>query len=94
MKILTKSITADAQVVAGECYVVGAELNDLIANAYLELFNEDASTQTAAQLFVTLRASAQYQFTKIMFPLPGLKCDGVYADIDGTDAKGTLYYYY
>jgi hypothetical protein len=94
MKILTKAITADAQVVAGECYVVGAELNDLIGNAFLELFDEDASTQTAAQLFVILRASAACQSVNIMFPMPGLKCNGVYADIDGTDAAGTLYYYY
>lgn len=94
MKILTKAITADAQVVSGECYVVGAELNDLADDAWLELFNEDASTQTAAQLFVLLRVSDECQSASIMFPMPGLKCDGVYADINGTGAVGTLYYYY
>ncbi len=94
MKILHKSITADAQVVAGECYVVGVELNDLTGNAFLELFDEDDNSETAAQLFATLRVTATSQFASIMFPMPGLKCNGVYADWDGTGAVGTLYYYY
>ena len=93
MQILHKSITADAQVV-NECYVVGVELNDAAADAYIEFYNENSSSETAAQLFCTLRVSDETQFTSMMFPMPGLKCDGVYADWNGTGAIGTLYYYY
>ena len=91
MKILHKVISADAIVVPGECYVVGAELNNCTDDGYLKLYN--ALTTTAAQLFATLRTSTTEQFDTIMFPMPGIKCSNVYADIDGTSA-GTLFYYY
>lgn len=97
MKILSKVIAAntDTQVVSGECHVVGAELNDASGDAYILLYNEDSATKTASQLFVTLRVSDEKPFAKIMFPMPGLKCDGVYVDHDGASGGvGTLYYYY
>ena len=91
MKILHKAITADAIVVSGECYVVGVELNNATDDGYLMIYN--ALTTTASQLFVTLRTSVTEQFDSVMFPMPGIKCADVYANIDGTSA-GTLYYYH
>lgn len=94
MKILSTSFTGDAQLVGSECYVVGAELNDVTGDAYAILYNEASSAKTAAQIFLTLRVCDETQCANLMFPLPGLKCDGVYVDWNGTSAVGTLYYYY
>lgn len=96
MQILTKviAVDTDAQVISGECYVVGAELNDSSGDDNIKLYNEDSSTKTASQLFVTLRACAEVPFVKIMFPMPGLKCDGVYVKHGDAGGVGTLYYYY
>ena len=94
MKIQHISITTSAGliVVPDECYVVGIELNDITGDAYLMAYN--ALTATAAQLFCTLRACDEQQSVNIMFPMPGLKCDAVYVNLNGTDEVGTLYYYY
>ena len=89
MKILSKVMTADAIMVSGECYVVGAELNHT-TTANLALYN--AASAVGAQLLDTLRVSATNQFTSIMFPMPGIKCDNVYS-VKSAGA-GTLYYYY
>lgn len=93
MRILHKAITADAILVSGDCYVIGAELNDAAEDAYLMIYND--TTTTAAQLLFTLRVSApaETQFDSVMFPLPGIKCENVYANIDGAAALGTLFYY-
>ena len=94
MKILSKSLTTSGGeiVVNDECYVVGAELNDITGDAYLKLYN--ALTTTTSQLFLTLRACDEAQAVSLMFPMPGLKCDAVYSNLNGTDEVGTLYYYY
>ena len=93
MRIQHKAVTADAIVVAGECYLVGAELSDAAEDAYMAIHN--ATTTTAAQLMFTLRSSAtaETQWASIMFPLPGIKCDNIYANIDGASATGTVFYY-
>jgi len=92
MRILHKAITGDAIAIAGECYLIGAELNDDTQDAYLAVYN--AKTTTATQLLFTLRVSApaETQFDSVMFPKPGIKCQNVYVNIDGADATGTLYY--
>jgi len=93
MKIQHKAVTADAIVVSGECYLVGAELSDAAEDAYMAIHN--AATTTAAQLLFTLRSSAtaETQWASIMFPMPGIKCSDIYANIDGAAAVGTVYYY-
>lgn len=89
MKILHK-VMATGIMVSGECYVVGAELNDLTGDANAAIYN--AAAATAAQLFATLRASDEAQSVNVMFPMPGIKCDNVYITL--TNGAGTLYYYY
>jgi hypothetical protein len=89
MKILHK-VMATGIMVSGECYVVGMELNDLTGDASLAVYN--AAAATAAQLIATLRASDEAQAVNVMFPIPGIKCDNVYATL--TNGAGTLYYYY
>ena len=92
MQILHTVIGADAQVVSGECYVVGVEISDLTGDGLCAFYNEATETHTAAQLFCTLRCTDETQFASLMFPMPGLKCDGVAAD--WTSGAATLYYYY
>ncbi len=87
MKILHKAI-ATGVVIYGECHVVGVELNDT-TDANLAIYNAGAAT--AAQLFATLRVTEEVTFNSIMFNMPGLKCDNVYATLSAGNA--TLYYY-
>ena len=91
MQILHAVVGADAQVVAGECYVVGVSIDDLTGDGLCAFYNENASSKTAAQLFCTLRCTDETQFASMMFPMPGLKCDGVYAD--WTSGAAYVYYY-
>lgn len=92
MQIFHKVIGANAQVVSGECYVVGVEIDDLTGDGLCKFYNESTTSTTAAALFCTLRCTDETQFASMMFPMPGLKCDGVYAD--WTSGAATLYYYY
>lgn len=87
MKIQSKVI-ATGIVISGECYVVGVELNHT-GTANMPVYN--AAAATATQLFATLRVTATNQFTSVMFPMPGIKCDSVYATLSAGAA--TLYYY-
>ena len=89
MKIFHKAI-ATGVMVPEECYVVGAEVNDVTGGANAAIYNAGAATST--QLICTLRVIDQTQFDSIMFPMPGVKCDKVYITL--TNGAGTLYYYY
>ena len=91
MQILHGVIGANAQVVAGECYVVGVSIDDKTGDGLCAFYNENAATGSAAQLFCTLRCTDETQFASMMFPMPGLKCDGVYAD--WTSGAAYVYYY-
>jgi len=95
MKLQHKAIaaTVDQIAVAGECFLVGAELSDAAEDAFMAVYN--STTTTAAQLLFTLRSSAvaETQYANIMFPLPGIKCDNIYVNIDGAAGTGTIYYY-
>ena len=90
MRILSQSVTGDAQVVAGECYFVGAELAHS-TDTEMILYNENSSSKTAAKKISTLRVVDEMEYANVMLPMPGLKCDGIYAD--WTAGVGTVYYY-
>ena len=90
--ILTKSITGDVQITTKACYLVGVELSHDAADTILIIYDEDDGDKTAAKKVVTLRTSVEQQDTSRMFPLPGIKCIGLYADYDA--GIGTVYYYY
>ena len=85
-----KTVTADAQVVPGECYLMGVELTQNSATSLI-IYDEATSDATAAQKVVTLRTSAEFQDAKRTFTFPGIKCVGLYAA--WTAGVGTVYYY-
>ena len=87
MKIQSKVI-ATGVVISGECYVVGVGLNHT-TDANLAIYNAGAATAT--QLFATLRVDDELQYSNVILPLPGIKCDNVYATLSAGAA--TLYYY-
>ena len=89
--ILYKTITANTQITTKECYLVGVELTHSAATILI-IYNEDDSGVTATKKVATLRVSAEFQDTHKMFPLPGIRCIGLYAD--WTAGLGTVYYHY
>ena len=90
MQILAKSITADVQVHAGECYFVGADLYHTTDDA-LVIYNEATASKTAAKIIAKPAVTDEMQNCNIMLPLPGIKCEGIY--VDWTAGLGTVYYY-
>jgi len=88
MQILCKALVAstDVQVFSGDCYLVGASLHHT-GTTDLYVYNENTSTSTAAKRVIALKGTCE----SIMFPLPGIKCEGIYAD-NGT-GTGHVYYY-
>ena len=90
MRILAKSVTADAQVVAGDCYFVGAELSHT-TDTNMILYNENSSSKTAAKMMATLKVTDEVQHDSMSIPIPGVKCEGIYAA--WTAGIGTVYYY-
>ena len=92
MKILYKTITEDTQVYVGDCYLVGAELTRTAAtDTVMIVYDENDSDKTAAQKVITLVTSDETQGDNRIFPLPGIKCEGIY--VDWTAGVGTVYYY-
>ena len=94
MQILAKTITADTQVHSGDCYFVGAEYTTTGASAdkALIIYNENSASKTAAKKICTLCNSAENDHDRMVLPLPGIKCEGIYVDYD-TSGVGTVYYY-
>jgi len=90
MRILAKSVTEDAQVVAGDCYFVGAELSHT-TDTNMVLYNENGSSKTAEKMMATLKVTDEVQHDSMSIPIPGVKCEGIYAD--WTAGIGTVYYY-
>lgn len=90
--ILYKTITADTQVSSLPCYLVGAELQST-TNAQMYIYDEADSTKTAAELVLTVKArSTNYLYDNCIFPEPGIKCKGLYADWEA--GVGTIYYHF
>lgn len=87
-KILYKNIKANTQISTQPCFLVGAELHHT-GTTDLYIYDEaDATSSTANRLVVALKGMHE----TIMFPLPGIKCEGLYVTyLDGT---GIVYYYY
>lgn len=94
MQILSATITADAQVHSGECYFVGAEYSTTgcAADKAMIVYNENSASKTAAKKICTLCNSDEVQSDRMVLPLPGIKCEGIYVDWD-TAGVGTVYYY-
>lgn len=90
MRILSQTVTADAQVVAGDCYFVGAELSHT-TDTNMILYNENTSSKTAGAKLATLNVTEEVMHDFMALPLPGVKCEGIYAD--WTAGTGTVYYY-
>jgi len=90
MRILAKSVTADAQVVAGDCYFIGAELSHT-TDTNMILYNENGASKTAAKMMATLKVTDEMQHDSMILPTPGIQCEGIYAD--WTAGTGTVYYY-
>lgn len=91
MVIQYKTITGDGQLVTGECYLVGAELTHTAVDTTLILYDEPTLDKTEAQKVCTLRVSQEQLDAFREFPMPGIKCNGIYAD--HTVGLGTVYYY-
>ena len=89
--MLYKTITEDTQVSTQECFLMGVELAHT-ANTDLITYDQESSSKTAAQKVSTLSVTAYKRHSKIMFPYPGIKCRGLYAD--WTAGVGTVYYRY
>jgi len=89
--MLYKSIIADTQVSTQECWLMGVELAHT-ANTTLLVYDQESASKTAAQLVSTTSVTAYKRHSKIMFPYPGIKCRGLYADWDA--GVGTVYYRY
>ncbi|HEC63956.1 MAG TPA: hypothetical protein ENI23_01535 [bacterium] len=90
MNIQYKTITANTQVCGSECYLMGVELSNAAATSLI-IYDESTSNSSADRKVVTLRVSAQFQDARRKLPLPGIKCDGIYAK--WAAGVGTVYYY-
>lgn len=89
IEILYKPILADTQVATTECYLDGIETAE---HSELMVYDETDSSKTAAKLVSNIEASTYYTYNNIIFPSPGIKCDGIYVDWQG--GSGTIYYHY
>ncbi|HEC63955.1 MAG TPA: hypothetical protein ENI23_01530 [bacterium] len=90
MRLLYKTVTGDAQLVPGECYLMGVELTHS-TDDILILYDEPTSDKSAARKVTTLRTSGEQLDVSRKWPYPGVKCNGIYADWTG--GVGTIYYY-
>jgi len=90
VNIQYKTITANTQVCASECYLMGVELSNNSATSLI-VYDEASATSSADRKVVTLRVSAEFQDAKRKFPLPGIKCDGIY--VAWAAGVGTVWYY-
>jgi len=91
MQIQSVVVSADAQAVTGECYFVGVTISDQTGDGACILYNENDSSKTATKALCEIRASDEMQSNSIILPLPGVKCDGIYAD--WTAGVTTIFYY-
>lgn len=87
--ILYSSITASAQVKTHECYIVGIEISG--NGGKMEVYDEADSSKTASKLLSTIKSSSYYHYNNIIFPYPGVKCNGIYTYLDS--GTGTVYYH-
>ena len=93
MQILAQVIGADAQVISGACYFIGAQYTTTgcAADKAMIVYNENSASKTAAKKICTLCNSDEVQSDHLMLPLPGIKCEGIYVDWD-TAGVGIIYY--
>ncbi len=89
--MLYKTITGDTQISTQECFLMGVELAHT-GNTSLIIYDQESGSKTAAQKVSTTNVTAYKRHSKIMFPYPGIKCRGLYAD--WTAGVGTVYFRY
>lgn len=89
--MLYKTITANTQVSTQECYLMGVELSHT-SNTDLKIYDIKDTTAVAANLVSTPRVTTYNRQSSIMFPYPGIKCSGLWAD--WTAGVGTVYFRY
>ena len=87
MRIRAIDISADAQAVIGKCYLLGANIY-YAGDTHLDVYEGTAAT--AANLKIKLATTDEVQSQSIVFPKPGIECDGIY--VDWTAGDGTVYY--
>ena len=92
MKLLYKDITASTQVATQTCYLVGIETCGGSSNASIDIYDEDDSSNAADRLVASTKCSSWDRMKITMFPLPGIKCEGLYVLVN--TGWGTIYYYY
>ncbi len=92
-QILYKTITADTQVATTECYLDGIEESHTGA-ANIRVYDEATSDKTATNLVSKVRVSTYWRYNNIIFPSPGIKCDGIYVHRESATGTGTIYYHY
>lgn len=85
--ILYCPVTADVQVCAQRCELIGGECY----GGTIAVYAEASSSKTATSLVGTLKCGSyrHYSAGHWMFDEP-IQCDGIYADV--TDGTGTIYY--
>ena len=89
--MLYKTITADVQISTQGCWLMGVELSHT-GNTNLIIYDEPDAIKTAVKKVTTTQTTAYNRENSIMFPYPGIKCNGLYAD--WTAGVGTVYYRY
>lgn len=92
MKLIYKDITADTQVTTQTCYLMGFEVCGGSSNGAIDIYDEDDSGKTADRLVMSTKCSSWNRMNTIIFPEPGIKCEGLYVDVN--TGWGTIYYYH
>lgn len=87
--MLYKTITENTQVTTQDCWLMGAEMSHT-GNTDMKVYNVVAGAAVAANLVSTPRTTAYSRHACIVFPYPGIKCNGIWAD--WTAGVGTIYY--
>lgn len=87
-RILYAVITANTQVSTQPCWLIGASLEHT-GTTDLEIYDEaDAGGNTARQV-IALKGS---NTVSVILPMPGIKCEGIYAKYFA--GSGRVFYYY
>ena len=88
-RILCKVISANTQVSTQPCFLIGASLEHT-GTTDLEIYNEaDATSSTTSKQVIALKGS---NTVSVILPMPGIKCEGIYANYFA--GSGRVYYYY
>lgn len=94
-QILYKALTEDTQVATSECYLDGIETAVTATSSELLVYDEADSSKTAGNRVSKIESSTYHKYNNIIFPSPGIKCDGIYVRCEtSVGGTGTIYYHY